>query len=81
MSQEDELDIVEPAEWDVVLSNLELNADLDLLVLTSNATQVRFVDEIRLGPSWRSVTPIRVKEPDLPVVSALTRGSSQTQKP
>lgn len=54
----DELDLVEPAEWDVVLRGLDLTADLDLLVLTSNSPETRYVDEIRLGPSWRSVTPV-----------------------
>ncbi len=55
---EDELDIVEPAEWDVTLDGIDLSADLDLLVLTSNSAEIRYVDEIRFGPSWRSVTPI-----------------------
>lgn len=55
---EDKLDLVEPAEWDVRLGDLDLSADLDLLVLTSNAVETRYVDEIRFGPSWRSVTPV-----------------------
>lgn len=55
---EDELDIVEPAEWDVTLDGIALSADLDLLVLTSNSAAIRYVDEIRFGPSWRSVTPV-----------------------
>ncbi|MEM9016036.1 MAG: hypothetical protein AAGC68_03415 [Verrucomicrobiota bacterium] len=55
---EDELDLVEPAEWDVILSGFSHSALYDLIVLTSNSRETRFVDEIRLGPSWRSVTPV-----------------------
>ena len=55
---DDSLDLVEPADWDVSLNNLDLSAALDLLVLTSDSTDTRYVDEIRFGPSWRSVTPV-----------------------
>ena len=55
---DDELDLVEPAEWDVALRGLDLSTKLDLLVLTSNSAETRYVDEIRFGPSWRSVTPV-----------------------
>ncbi len=57
-TREEPLDIVEPAEWDITVTNLRQDALYDLLVLTSNSQKVRFVDEIRMGPSWRSVTPI-----------------------
>jgi len=54
----EELDLIEPAEWDITLSGLDLSCNLDLIVLTSNSAETRYVDEIRLGPSWRSVTPV-----------------------
>lgn len=57
-TREDPLDIVEPAEWDIVTSGIAQNAAYDLLLLTSHSNQVRYIDEIRIGPSWRSVTPI-----------------------
>ncbi|MEM1441919.1 MAG: hypothetical protein AAGF67_06225 [Verrucomicrobiota bacterium] len=57
-SRDEILDIVEPSEWDVVLTEVRQDAEFDLLVLTSNSQQTRFVDEIRVGPTWRSVTPI-----------------------
>lgn len=61
-TKEETLDILEPAEWDIVVADTRLNAVFDLLLLTSNAKKVRYLDEIRMGPSWRSVTPIRKKE-------------------
>lgn len=57
-TRDEPLDIVEPAEWDVTLTDLRQDANYDLLVLTSNSQKVRYLDEIRMGPSWRSVTPI-----------------------
>ena len=54
----DVLDFAEPAEWDVTLNGIDLNANLDLLLITSHGKTSRWVDEIRVGPTWRSVTPI-----------------------
>ncbi|MEM7697217.1 MAG: FecR domain-containing protein [Verrucomicrobiota bacterium] len=52
------LDFAEPAEWDVEARDFDLDSELNLLLLTAEGATVRFVDEIRIGPSWRSVTPI-----------------------
>jgi len=57
--ESDKLDIFEPAAWDIEIHDVDLDAELDLLLLTSNSPLVRYVDEIRIGPTWRSVTPIK----------------------
>jgi hypothetical protein len=56
--ERDELGCFEPSQWDVVVRDLQLTASLDLLVLTSNGKSPRIVDEIRIGPTWRSVVPV-----------------------
>lgn len=57
--QNDELDFAEPAEWHVVSRGLDLNTRLNLVLLTSHGQSPRVVDELRIGPTWRSVAPIR----------------------
>lgn len=54
----DSLDFTEPAVWDVVHSRVAIDAKLDLMLITSQGKATRFVDELRIGPTWRSVTPI-----------------------
>ncbi|MEM6278743.1 MAG: FecR domain-containing protein [Verrucomicrobiota bacterium] len=61
-TREEDLDLLEPTAWDVTLTNLELDRRFDLLLLTSDSHQKRYVDEIRLGPTWRSVTPIYLSQ-------------------
>ncbi|MCG8602128.1 MAG: FecR family protein [Verrucomicrobiales bacterium] len=56
--KEDSLDIFEPADWDIELRDFDYSASLDLLLLTSHGDSATLVDEIRIGPSWRSVTPL-----------------------
>jgi hypothetical protein len=60
-TREDILDFAEPSEWDVVTREFRQDAEFDLLLLTSHSEKIRYVDEIRIGPSWRSVTPIDQK--------------------
>ena len=57
-SESDELTYAEPSAWHVVSKGLNLSAKLDLVVLTSQGTASRIVDELRVGPTWRSVVPI-----------------------
>lgn len=56
--ESDDLDVLEPADWDIEIEDANLDARLDLLLVTSVGNQARFIDEIRMGPSWRSVTPL-----------------------
>jgi hypothetical protein len=56
--EQDSLDIFEPAEWDIQLRDLDYSAKLNLLLLTSQGDSVTYVDELRVGPTWRSVTPL-----------------------
>lgn len=58
----DSLDFAEPAEWDIETRDLDLSAKLDLLLITSVGQATRYVDEIRIGPTWRSVTPIDLEK-------------------
>ncbi len=57
-AESDELTYAEPAVWHVVSRNLDLSAKLNLVLLTSTGTTPRIVDELRIGPTWRSVTPM-----------------------
>ena len=52
------LGYAEPGDWDVVASGLDLSAALDLVVLTSAGQSPRVVDELRVGPTFRSVAPM-----------------------
>lgn len=58
-SESDELTYAEPSAWHVVSNGLTLSAKLDLVVLTSQGTASRIVDELRIGPTWRSVVPMK----------------------
>ncbi|MGB7326817.1 MAG: FecR domain-containing protein, partial [Rubripirellula sp.] len=61
-SESDGLTYAEPSAWHVVSKGLDLSAKLNLTVLTSQGTAARIVDELRIGPTWRSVTPLREVE-------------------
>jgi len=54
----DVLDYAEPATWHVVTRGVDLDASLDLVLLSSEGKTARLVDELRIGPTWRSVAPI-----------------------
>lgn len=49
-------EFIEPATWDVTTRGLKQSARLDLLTLQSSGNAPRKLDEIRIGPTWRSVT-------------------------
>lgn len=55
----DQWNWAEPAQWDVASRNLQLSAKLNLAVLTSEGISSRYIDELRIGPTWRSVAPLR----------------------
>jgi hypothetical protein len=57
--QQDVLDFAEPPTWHVVSRGLQQDAALDLIVLSSTGQSPRIVDELRIGPTWRSVVPIQ----------------------
>lgn len=56
--ESDELIAMEPRDWDVVSRGLDLSAKLDLALITSVGHADRILDELRIGPTWRSVVPI-----------------------
>ena len=65
------LDIVEPADWNLVTRGFRSDLRLDLLVLTSTGETCRWFDEFRIGTSWRAVVPIarRTKIQSTPTAS------------
>lgn len=56
--EDDVLDYAEPATWHVVTRGLQLDAHLDLVLLSSEGITTRLLDELRIGPTWRSVAPM-----------------------
>ncbi len=54
----DTLGYAEPASWHVVSRGVDFDNRLDCVILSSEGTTERIVDEIRIGPTWRSVAPI-----------------------
>ena len=56
--EEDVLGYAEPATWHVATRGVELNTHFDRVLLSSTGTAVRLVDELRIGPTWRSVAPM-----------------------
>ena len=57
-SEKDVLGYAEPATWHVVTRNVESNSRFDCVLLSAEGTAERIVDEIRIGPTWRSVAPM-----------------------
>jgi hypothetical protein len=56
--QADALDYAEPAIWHSSTRGLRQSAVLDLVILSSTGQSPRIVDELRIGPTWRSVVPM-----------------------
>lgn len=57
-AEDDVLGYAEPATWHVVTRGVELNSQLDCVLLSSEGTTSRIIDELRIGPTWRSVAPM-----------------------
>lgn len=55
----DPLDYAEPSAWHVVTRDADLSARFDRVLLTCNGQEPRIVDELRIGPTWRSVVPFK----------------------
>lgn len=60
--ESDELGYAEPATWHVVTRGTQLEAQLDRVLLSSNGTTSRVIDELRIGPTWRSVAPMKTPQ-------------------
>lgn len=54
----DALGYAEPATWHVVSRGVQLESQFDCVLLSSEGMTERLVDELRIGPTWRSVAPI-----------------------
>ncbi|MHC2065853.1 FecR domain-containing protein [Bremerella sp. T1] len=57
-NESDVLDFAEPTAWHVVSRKVRLGGELDRIVLHSQGRSSRIIDELRIGPTWRSVAPI-----------------------
>ncbi|MEM9480893.1 MAG: FecR family protein [Verrucomicrobiota bacterium] len=55
----DTLGYAEPHTWHVVTRDWDLNAKLDRVLITSVGKSPRIIDELRIGPTWRSVAPMK----------------------
>ncbi|MCG6156355.1 FecR family protein [Rubinisphaera margarita] len=60
--EDETLDYAEPATWHVVTRNVDSDARLDRVLLSSTGQFGRIVDELRIGPTWRSVAPMREEQ-------------------
>ena len=56
--EDDVLGYAEPATWHVVTRGVELDSHFDCVLLSSEGRTSRIVDELRIGPTWRSVAPM-----------------------
>jgi len=56
--EEDVLGYAEPATWHVATRGVKLDAHLDCVLLSSEGATERIIDELRIGPTWRSVAPM-----------------------
>jgi hypothetical protein len=61
--QADVLDYAEPSIWHVASRGLHQEAAFDLVILSGTGQSPRIVDELRLGPTWRSVVPVQDRRP------------------
>lgn len=57
--ESDHLEYAEPAVWHVVTRDVDLDARFDRVLLSSTGNATRIVDELRIGPTWRSVVPFK----------------------
>ena len=60
--EDEELGYAEPAAWHVTSKGVSQSVRFDRLLLTSKGRAPRVVDEIRIGPTWRSVVPFKESE-------------------
>lgn len=56
--EKDVLGYAEPATWHVATRGVKLDARLDCVLLSSEGATERIIDELRIGPTWRSVAPM-----------------------
>ena len=53
------LNYAEPATWQVASRGVQRHGRLDLVVIAGQLNAACAVDEIRMGPTWRSVVPVQ----------------------
>lgn len=54
----DVLGYAEPPTWHVVSRGVRLKSHFDCVLLSSEGQTSRIIDELRIGPTWRSVAPM-----------------------
>lgn len=53
----DTVDYAEPATWQVASRGIRRNGRLDVVVIAGQLSKPCPVDELRIGPTWRSIAP------------------------
>lgn len=61
--ENEKLDYAEPATWHVVTRALNSDAKLDRVLMSSTGSSGRIIDELRIGPTYRSVAPMSESTP------------------
>jgi hypothetical protein len=60
----DAIDYAEPAAWQVATRGLRRHGRLDIVVIAGQLSAPCAVDELCIGPTWRSVAPMQVLAED-----------------
>lgn len=55
LTSDDEFFVSEPASWHVVSQAIDLSLPLDRLLLSAAGPNSFLIDDVRIGPTWRSV--------------------------
>ncbi len=55
----DPVDYAEPATWQVATRGIRSNGRLDIVVVAGQLSTHSTVGELRIGPTWRSVAPLK----------------------
>lgn len=57
--EQDVLGYAEPSTWHVVTRGVDIATRLDRVLLSSTGQTAKIVDELRIGPTWRSIAPMQ----------------------
>jgi hypothetical protein len=57
--EQDTFGFVEPATWQVASRGLRGSGQLDVVVIATQLSAACSVDELRIGPTWRSIAPMQ----------------------
>jgi hypothetical protein len=58
--EQDTFGFAEPATWQVASRGVRRDGRLDLVIVATQVSKPCAVDELRIGPTWRSIAPMQV---------------------